>query len=487
MKLKIKYRPSYRFQKLFRVDKEFRVIAPVTRRTVEVARAFGLGIDEEKAFTLFREFEVDINPGDIVYVTGESGGGKTTLLLMLAEEMSKHKEFMPIVTERNIAIRRKELVIHGVGESFQQALEILNYTGLSDAYIYLRRYEELSDGQKYRYKLAKALDKNAKTLVFDEFCATLDRETAKVVAYLIQKICRKMGITLVVATTHEDLIYDANPNILIRKGLGPEVEIEYFKPKPRECSLMKNIVIEQGDMRDLKSLEFWHYKGGFRGWGAKIYRAKLGGKVVGVILYTYPHAYLKARYEAFTHLRELSRKSRKSYLDYVNRCFRRLARIIVHPKYRGIGLSVKLIRETMPLLGVPYVECLAAMARYHPFLEKAGMMRIDTRPSEMIEYIYRRLEEMGFRLDMIQSKKHNLEVLKTLDKPVLKRLKKIMLKTYNPKFKRDAKLLKKVVYGDIEAMAEALKKTPIPTVYYVWKNPVYKEYPDPQNLNSQKN
>lgn len=487
MKLRVKYRHSYRFQKLFRIDKRFRVLAPLTKRTVEVARAFGLGIDEEKVFTVFKDFEVDIDPGDVVYVTGESGGGKTTLLRMLVEEMNRHKEFQPIITEKDFAIRRNELVIHGVGKTFQEALEILNYTGLSDAFIYLRRYEELSDGQKYRYKLAKSLDKNVRTLIFDEFCATLDRETAKVVAYLVQKICRKKGITLVVATTHEDLIYDVNPDVLIIKGLGPEVKVEYFEPKPRECSLMKEIVIEEGNINDFRILEFWHYKGGFKGWGAKTYRARLGEKIVGVVLYTSPHIYLKARYEAFPHLRELSKKSGKAYLDYINKCFRRLARIVVHPKYRGIGLSTKLITETMPRLEVPYVECLAVMAKYHPFLEKAGMVRIDTTPSNIIEYIYRKLEEFGFNLDMIQSKKHNLDVLKKLKKPDLKKVKKIIFEMYHSKFKRNVKLLEKVARGDIEAMAEALKKTPIPTVYYVWKNPFFREYPDLQNQHSQKN
>jgi len=483
MKLRIRYRPrlSYRFQKFFKLSKEFRVLAPVTKRTVEVAKAFGLGIDEEKVFTIFKDFEIEVNPGDIVYVTGESGGGKTTLLYMLVDEMSRHKEFQPIITDKNIKIRKNELVVHSVGRTFQEALEILNYVGLNDAFIFLRRYEELSDGQKYRYKLAKALSKGAKTLVFDEFCATLDRETAKIVAYLVQKICRKRGITLIVATTHEDLIEDVNPNILVRKGLGPEVEVTYFKPEPRECTILRNVVIEEGSIRDFRSLEFWHYKGGFRGWRSKIYRARIGGKIVGVVLYVYPHMYLRARFNALPHLKEILENSRREYLDYINGCFRRLARIIVHPKYRGVGLAVRIVRETMPLLNVPYIECVAVMPRYNPFLSHAGMIQIEVEPSKTLKHIYMSLEKMGFNLDMIQSRKYNLRILKTMKKPVLKRLQKIILKMYNPKFKRDAKLIEKVASGDIEAMAEALKRTPIPTTYHIWKNPLFRDYPDPIN------
>jgi ABC-type ATPase with predicted acetyltransferase domain len=39
----------------------------------------------------------------------------------------------------------------------------------------------------------------------DEFCATLDRETAKIVAFNVQKQARRMGRAVIVATTHTDL------------------------------------------------------------------------------------------------------------------------------------------------------------------------------------------------------------------------------------------------------------------------------------------
>lgn len=74
---------------------------------------------------------------------------------------------------------------------------------------------ELSDGQKYRYKLAKALWMGRKTIVMDEFCSTLDREAARIVAYLFQKNARRNGMTLIVATTHRDLLEDLKPTLLV--------------------------------------------------------------------------------------------------------------------------------------------------------------------------------------------------------------------------------------------------------------------------------
>jgi len=51
-----------------------------TPRTTAVAAAFGLGIDQTQKFTLYDNVELKIGPKDIVYITGDSGSGKTVLL-----------------------------------------------------------------------------------------------------------------------------------------------------------------------------------------------------------------------------------------------------------------------------------------------------------------------------------------------------------------------------------------------------------------------
>jgi ABC-type ATPase with predicted acetyltransferase domain len=52
-----------------------------------------------------------------------------------------------------------------------------------------------------------------------------------------------------------------------------------------------------------------------------------------------------------------------------------IMRVVVHPKYRTIGLGIKLVKETLPLAPTPYVETIADMARYNPFFEKADMQK----------------------------------------------------------------------------------------------------------------
>jgi ABC-type phosphate/phosphonate transport system ATPase subunit len=85
---------------------------------------------------------------------------------------------------------------------------------------------ELSDGQRYRFKLAKAIETGADVWVADEFMAVLDRTAAKVIAYSVQKTARKVGATLIVATTHTDMVQDLGPDLYIEKRYREKLRIE---------------------------------------------------------------------------------------------------------------------------------------------------------------------------------------------------------------------------------------------------------------------
>jgi len=53
----------------------------------------------------------------------------------------------------------------------------------------------------------------------------LDRTTAKVIAFNLQKVARKVGATLMVATTHTDMVDDLAPNLYIEKRYREKIEI----------------------------------------------------------------------------------------------------------------------------------------------------------------------------------------------------------------------------------------------------------------------
>jgi len=64
----------------------------------------------------------------------------------------------------------------------------------------------------------------------------------------------------------------------------------------------------------------------------------------------------------------------------------------------------KLIRETLPLLGTPYVEMVAVMAKYNPFGERAGMKKVtEQEPSREILRVSKVLQEVEFNVQLLGS------------------------------------------------------------------------------------
>jgi len=55
-------------------DVSFTTQAPLTERTIEVAEAFGLGVDETQEHVLYRDFEFHLAEGDVVYIPPDEIG-----------------------------------------------------------------------------------------------------------------------------------------------------------------------------------------------------------------------------------------------------------------------------------------------------------------------------------------------------------------------------------------------------------------------------
>ena len=455
------------------IDKRFKFIGETGKRAIAVEEAFGIGLDEQSDFVVYDKFELRIRPGDIVYITGPSGSGKSILLFAIANKLKWLKGFGGVITNLNVRVDENKILIDQVGKDLNEALMILNSVGLSEAYLYLRKYRELSEGQKYRFKLARMIDSGLRTWLMDEFCSTLDRITAKVVAYCIQKVARRFKSTLIVSTAHEDLIYDLNPTILIKKGFGSDVDVRYIDAKPRPCSLLKDVIIEHGDFEDYKKLERFHYRGQVHVKLPLVFRMTLNGELIGVIVYGPPYLYLSKRREALPHLHlwRLLKEDRKKYAKEVNRLFIRIWRVIVDPRFRGIGLGTKLVKETMPLVGKPFVESLAVMGRYNPFFEKAGMKRYKAEYSKEIKQALERLRRY-FDTSLITNEKYTKAVMKRLSEGDLEEIRKAALKLVSPKFRSSKLLYKRVRDGmDVNSIAELLREKPLKADYFLWVNP----------------
>lgn len=202
------------------INKSFKTSVERSKRVMEVAEAFGLGL-EDKEFTLYDNLELEINQGDIVYITGESGSGKSVLLRELNDQMQ------PLSPSNIDLVKFKDKpLIDQLGESDNDAVRLLSRAGINDAYLLIRKPQQLSDGQLYRLKIAKLMDTKSKVWIADEFGAVLDRDTAKAVAVNLRKQAKEAGATVIVATTHKDLRDELAPNLYIDKRFKAKIKIE---------------------------------------------------------------------------------------------------------------------------------------------------------------------------------------------------------------------------------------------------------------------
>jgi len=276
--------------------------------------------------------------------------------------------------------------------------------GLNDAFLFVRRYDQLSEGQKYRYRLAKLIESGAQWWIMDEFCSTLDRDTAKIVAFNVQKLARKLGKAVVAATTHTDLFEDLRPSVHIHKRFGKEIRIKYHPMQEhKQCSLLKETQVQEGSYDDWKKVAGFHYRSHRVAFRQKIFVLKRKDRVCGAIVYVHPMSAAPCR----------DRVVKIESMKELNEKVTRIARVVVHPKYRTIGAGVKLVHDSLPLCGKPNVEMIAVMARYNPFAERAGMKKIcESKPDKSILEAVAELEKLGFTSYLLAVTEYNKWMLK---------------------------------------------------------------------------
>ncbi len=146
--------------------------------------------------------------------------------------------------------------------------------------------------------------------------------------------------------------------------------------KMKECSVCRKLRVVPGCFDDYKQLAHYHYRDSRLGPFERIFALKsVGGtlqkKAVGVIVYSMPVPGLELRNVATDNF--FVGFDRSTQLALINKNIRCISRVIIEPRFRGLGLASRLVRQTMSKMDVSIIEAMAVMGLVSPFFEKAGM------------------------------------------------------------------------------------------------------------------
>lgn len=213
-------------------------------------KAISFQYDNASSETL-RDVNLTLKEGQVLAVVGPSGGGKSTLLRVIAglERPKKGEIFL-----ENQMIAGKKTFINpekrGIGMVFQdyalfphmtvrkniefgisdqpaskrrqrveEVLKLVNLEGYEKRYPY-----ELSGGQQQRIALARAIAPNPKILLLDEPFSNLDSHLLEKVRDELFGIIRDIGTTTIMVTHNpEDARKQADRIIRIAEGVAEEV------------------------------------------------------------------------------------------------------------------------------------------------------------------------------------------------------------------------------------------------------------------------
>jgi len=207
----------------YTISKTFQWQGQITDKAAQVCQMFGLTRDRLTERRITANLQVEINDGDIVYITGPSGAGKSVLL----KELEKSVPAQDKTNLAEIKLPRSKTLVDCINGDFLTGLAMLSTAGLSDVFCILNQPRNLSDGQKYRFRLAIALAEKRKFVFADEFCSSLDRITAAVISYNVHRFAKRTGTIFILAASHDDILLDLAPDVLIVKELSGKTEVIY--------------------------------------------------------------------------------------------------------------------------------------------------------------------------------------------------------------------------------------------------------------------
>ena len=240
-------------------------------------------------------------------IVGKSGTGKTTIAKQLFE--NAYITSYEYTNETVLDDMPKECSVEQITSAF-------NSVGFSSPPSWLKPYSVLSNGQKMRVDLARAILEKQKFFVFDEFTSVVDRNVAQIGSFAMQKAIRKTDKKFIAVTCHFDVQDWLLPDWVFNTDT---MTFQSFEGQKKNRPEIKFEIFNYRDKTIWKMFAKHHYLSHSHNNAANVFIATVNDEIAGFI----------------------------SVIAQPSRMIgqKRVHRLVILPDYQGAGIGLKLLNE----------------------------------------------------------------------------------------------------------------------------------------------
>lgn len=240
-------------------------------------------------------------------IVGKSGTGKTTIAKQLFENA--------YITSYEYT---KETVLDDMPKecSVEQITSAFNSVGFSSPPSWLKPYSVLSNGQKMRVDLARAILEEQKFFVFDEFTSVVDRNVAQIGSFAMQKAIRKTDKQFIAVTCHFDVQDWLLPDWVFNTDT---MTFQIFEGQKKNRPEIKFEIYNTRDKTTWKMFAKHHYLSHSHNNAANVFIATVNDEIAGFISIL--------------------------HLPNIDKTIKKVHRLVILPDYQGAGIGIRLLNE----------------------------------------------------------------------------------------------------------------------------------------------
>lgn len=279
------------------------------KKTFRVASV--IGKFDLQSENIIEQFKGEINLPDnwqIGLIVGKSGTGKTTIA----------KQLFPDSYITNYQYNAETVLDDMPKEcSVEQITSAFNSVGFSSPPSWLKPYSVLSNGQKMRVDLARAILEKQKFFVFDEFTSVVDRNVAQIGSFAMQKAIRKTDKQFIAVTCHFDVQDWLLPDWIFNTDT---MTFQSFEGQKKNRPEIKFEIFNTTDKTIWKMFAKHHYLSHNHNNAANVFIATVNDEIAGFIsILHFPHPKAKN--------------------------IKKVHRLVILPDYQGAGIGLRLLNE----------------------------------------------------------------------------------------------------------------------------------------------